>query len=153
MAVINITGAWTADASDIWTPAPSFVSDMPFAVVIEVELVANPPYLDDTFSATWIMGTPRQDPYTPSWYTAIDDNGMLMPTVVYEWDFEWDYRHKGKNFAVWDAFDHYSDAVSQVLGGEKDQGVFYLQGIIVARGTGYFAVSDKYWYRVQASGK
>jgi hypothetical protein len=152
MGVINISAVRTADSSDIWTPVPSFVSDMPFSVVIDVELEADPPYLDYSFSATWILGTPRQDPYTTSWFTAIDDNAVMMPTVVYEWDFDWDYRANGKNFSVWTSFDQYTDAVSQILGEEQNQGIFYLRGIVNARGTPYFAVSDKFWYRVQAAG-
>jgi hypothetical protein len=151
MAVINIAGVWTAESTDIWTPVNSFFSALPFATVIEVELDADPPYLDDLFSATWILGTPRQDPYTTSWYTAIDDNAVLMPTVVNQWDFEWDYKKNGKNFAVWNSFGKYDDAVSQIYGPERNQGIFYLQGTLASRGTGYFAVSDKYWYRVQPS--
>jgi hypothetical protein len=147
MAVINITGIRTANPADIWAPTPAVVSSSPFAIVMDVELDADPPYLDDTFSATWIMGTPRQDPYTSSWYTAIDDNGILMPTIVFEWDFEWDYKKNGKNFSVYYFFDHYSDAVSQILGGEKYNGIFYVQGTVASRGTFYFAVSDKFWYR------
>jgi len=152
MAVINISGVWTAESTDIWTPVPSFFSALPFAMVIEIELDADPPYLDDSFSATWILGTPRQDPYTPSWFTILDSgNATLMPTVVYEWDFEWDYKKKGKNFAVFWTFNQYSDAVSQISGDEKNNGIFYLQGTIASRGTGYFAVSEKYWYRVLPS--
>ena len=147
MGVINITGIRTANPADIWTATPGVVASSPFAIVMDVELDADPPYLDDTFSATWIMGTPRQDPYTDSWYTAIDDTACLMPTIVFEWDFEWDYKQNGKSFSVYYFFDQYSDAVSQILGGEKYDGIFYVQGTVASRGTYYFAVSDKFWYR------
>ena len=135
--------------TDIWTPAPAFGATSPFAIVMDIELTANPPWLPDSFAATWIMGTPRQDPYTDSWYTILPgNNGSLMPTVVFDWNFEWDYRRKGKNFSIWISFDQYLDAVSQIYGSEKEQGIFYVMGTLASEGTGYFAVSDKFWYRV-----
>jgi len=148
MAVINITGIRTADPADIWTPTPYLFASSPFAIVMDVTLDADPPYLDDVFDVTWIMGTPRIDPYTTSWYTALDGNGVLMPTVVFEWKrITWDYRRNGKNFSVYVFMDHYSDAVSQILGDEKYEGIFYVEGTVAALGTPYFAVSDRYWYR------
>lgn len=150
MGVVNITNIWTADPVDIWTPQPYFDANEAFAIVIEVNLQANPPYLDYSFAATWIMGTPRMDPWTTSWYTVLPGNDAgLMPTVVNKWNFQWDYRHNGKNFIVWISWDHYADAVSQIFGPEKYDGIFYVLGTIAAEGTPYFGVSDKYWYRVQ----
>jgi hypothetical protein len=148
MGVINITGIRTADPADIWTPLSAFYASSPFAIVIDVQLEADPPYLDDIFDITWIMGTPRMDPFTTSWYSVAGDTGWIMPTIVFEWDrMTWNYRQKGKDFTVWTSFDHYSDAVSQILGGEKYEGIFYVQGTVAALGTTYFAVSEKFWYR------
>ncbi|HEX3738589.1 MAG TPA: hypothetical protein VHV29_02580 [Terriglobales bacterium] len=148
MSEVNILGVWSADPADIFTPKPVFVSSEPFAIVIEVNLDVDPPFFSNSLTATWIMGTPRIDPYTTSWYTVLDGgDASLMPTVVFDWDFSWDYRKRGKNFVVWISFDHYSDAVSQILGGEKFDGLFYVMGTIESRGEYYFGVSDKYWYR------
>jgi hypothetical protein len=147
MAVINVTGIRVANPADIWTPTPGVFSSSPFAIVMDVELDADPPWLDYSFSATFVMGTPRQDPYTTSWFTAIDDNAVLMPTIVFEWDFDWNYRENGKSFSVWYSFDHYSDAVSQILGSEKYNGMFYVEGTVTSESTYYFGVSDKFWYR------
>ncbi len=147
MSFINISAVRTADPGNVWVPKSAFRPSDPFAVVLEVQVDNSVIEEGLVFDAIFEIVNPRQDPYTTSWYSDMDGTGLLMPSVVWEWDsvaFQW-----GTNFAVWWWFNHYSDAVSQILGGEQLQGIFYAQGTVSIEGSDLFAVSDKFWYKVR----
>lgn len=147
MSFVNISAVRTADPGNVWVPKNSFRPSDPFAVVLDVQVDSSIVQAGLLFDATFEIVNPRNDPYSPSWYTVIGGDSFEMPSVVWQWDsvsFQW-----GTNFAVWWWFNHYSDAVSQIYGGEKLQGIFNAQGTINIQGSDLFAVSSQFWYKVR----
>lgn len=147
MSFVNISAVRTADPGDIWTPKNSFHPNDPFAVVLDVQVDSSVVQSGLLFDATFEIANPRDDPYTASWFTFVDDEVLSMNSVVWQWKsvaFQW-----GTNFAVWWWFDHYSDAVNHISGGEKLQGIFNAQGTINIQGSDLFAASSQFWYKVR----
>ena len=148
MSFVNISAVRTADPGNVWIPKNSFRPADPFAVVLDVQVDSSVIQEGLVFDATFEIANPRDDPYTTSWFTITDNGDVLdMTSVVWQWSsvsFQW-----GTNFAVWWHFDHYSDAVSQISGGEKLQGIFNAQGTINIQGSDLFAASGQFWYKVR----
>lgn len=147
MALVNISAVRTADPGDIWVAKNSFRPDDPFAVVLDVQVDNSVVQSGMLFDATFEIVNPRNDPYSTSWFTFNGGEVVEMTSVVWHWNsvaFQW-----GTNFAVWWFFDHYSDAVSHIYGGEKLQGIFNAQGTISIQGSDLFAVSPQLWYKVR----
>jgi hypothetical protein len=148
MSFLNISAVRTADPNDIWQPKLSFRPTDPFAVVLDVQVDNSVIEEGLLFDATFQINNPRNDPYTTSWFTILSTGDALeMTSVVWTWNsvsFQW-----GTSFAVWWWFDHYSDAVTQISGGEKLQGIFYAQGTVNVQGSDLFAASPPFWYKVR----
>ena len=149
MSFVNISAVRTADPGEVWVPKNSFRPSDPFAVVLDVQVDSSIVQEGLLFDATFQINNPRNDPYTTSWFTVLSTGDAIdMTSVVWAWgsvSFQW-----GTSFSVWYSFDHYSDAVSQIYGGEKLQGLFYAQGTINVQGSDLFAPSPQFWYKVRS---
>lgn len=148
MSFVNISAVRTADPGNIWVAKNSFRPSDPFAVVLDVQVDNSVVQEGLVFDATFQINNPRNDPYTTSWYTILGSGDALeMTSVVWAWNsvsFQW-----GTNFAVWWFFNHYSDAVSQISGGEQLQGIFYASGTVNIQNSDLFAASSQFWYKVR----
>jgi hypothetical protein len=139
---------WTADPGNIWASKSSFMSSDPFAIVMGVQVDQSVVAEGLLFDAVYQLVNPRQDPYNHAWYTVSDSNLMSMPTVDNDWtagSFNW-----GTNFAIWFWWSHYADAVSQLYGPDRLDGVFYAQGTISVEGSNLFSAAAPFWYKVRS---
>jgi hypothetical protein len=138
---------WTADPGSPWTPKTSFMSTDPFAIVMGVQVDQSVIAQGLLFDAVWQLVNPRQDPYSHAWFTITNSNVLSIPTVDNDWtgvSFQW-----GTNFAIWDSWNQYADAVVQVDGEDRISGVFYAQGTISVEGSNLFAAAGPAWYKVR----
>ena len=147
MSFVNISAIRTADPGNIWVAKNSFRPSDPFAVVLDVQVDNSVVQAGLVFDATFQINNPRDDPHSTSWYTILDGDAYGMTSVVWVWNsvsFQW-----GTNFAIWWWFNHYSDAVGHISGGEKLQGIFYAQGAVNIQNSDLFAASSQFWYKVR----
>lgn len=145
MPFVQIPAVYAADPADVWTPKASFVSTDPFAIVIQVQVSSDLVKAGLSYDAVFQMVNPRQDPYRGSWFTYTGNSVLDMTTRDRHWNgirFQW------TDFAAWVSWGQYADAVSQILGGEKLQGLFIVRGTIDVVGSSLFAHSDGSWYKV-----
>ena len=144
MAFLNITGVYTADPADVWTPKSSFVTSDPFAIVVTAQCDSSLVAEGLSYDGVVQIVNPRQDPYTDNWWTFDGDNVFSMPTVdnTGTLAFQW------TNFGFWWTWDRYSDAVSQI-NGPTIQGVYYVQGTMSVEGSNLFAASGQFWFKVR----
>ena len=146
MAFVNVSAARTADPGNVWLAKDSFMSNDPFAIVLDVQVDSSVLAAGLLFDVVWQIVNPRQDPYNHAWWTLIGSEIVGMPTVDTDWNgvgFQW------TNFAVWHWWSHYADAVSQVRGPDKLAGVFYVQGTINVQGSSLFGRSNQFWFKVR----
>ena len=147
MSFINISAAYAADPGDIWTPKTAFNTSDPFALVLNIQ--ADSSLVNDglLFDALFQIVNPQGDPYGGAWWTYDGNNVMSMPTVDTPWtgvSFQW-----GTNFALWESWGQYADAVSQISG-PSIQGVFNVQGSVNVEGSNLFAASPgPVWFKVR----
>ncbi len=145
MSFISIPAMYTADPADVWTPKSSFFPFEPFAINMHVQISQDLIDLGLLFDAVFQMVNPRRDPFDDGWWIADGANfyGLTVDSLWNNGQFNW------TNFGIWFHWDQYNHAVSHLLGPEKVNGVFYVQGTISVQGTSLFAHSDKYWYKVR----
>jgi hypothetical protein len=146
MAFVNLPAVRTADPVNVGVAKNSFMSNDPFAIVLDVQVDNSVVEAGLLYDVVWQIVNPRQDPYSHAWFTVFDDVGGLMPTVDADWNglpFRW------TNFRVWVWWDHYADAVTHVRGQDKVAGVFYVQGTINVHESSLFNRSSQFWFKVQ----
>jgi hypothetical protein len=148
MPFVSIPWIHTADPSNVWNSKSAFRPADPFAIVMNVRVSDDIIAAGLRFDAVFQMVTPRNDPYGPAWYTVFSTGESdTIVTLDWRWDdlsFTW-----GTDFGLWVYWDHYSDAISHVRGGEKDRGIFFVRGTVDIRGSDLFAHSPEFWYKVR----
>jgi hypothetical protein len=146
MSFINISAAYSADPGNIWTPKSSFMTNDPFAVVLNVQVDSSVVSEGLLFDALFQIVNPQEDPYAGAWWTFDGSNVLAMDSVDTPWDgvsFQW-----GTNFAIWHWWSSYSFAVSQI-GGPSITGVYYVQGSVNVEGSDLFAASTPFWFKTR----
>jgi hypothetical protein len=146
MSFINISAAYTADPGNIWTPKSSFMVGDPFAIVLNVQVDSSVVNEGLLFDALFQIVNPQQDPYGGAWWTFTGSDVLSMDSVDVPWNgvsFQW-----GTNFAIWESWSHYSDAVSQI-GGPSITGVYNVQGSVNVEGSDLFAASSPFWFKTR----
>jgi hypothetical protein len=146
VAFVNVSAARTADPGNVWVAKNSFLSSEPFAIVLDVQVDSSIVAAGLLYDVVWQIVNPRQDPNNHAWWTLVGNEIVGTPTVDADWNgvaFQW------TNFAVWDTWSHYSDAVRQVQGPDKFAGIFYVQGTINVQGSSLFGHSNQFWFKVR----
>jgi len=148
MPFVSVPWIHTADPSNVWPPKSVFRPSDPFAIVMGIRVSNDIISAGLRFNAVFQMVTPRNDPQGPAWFFIYSGgDSEILNTLDWRWDdvtFDW-----GTDIAIWFYWDHYSDAVSQVRGGEKDKGIFFVRGTIDIQGSDLFAHSPEFWYKVR----
>jgi hypothetical protein len=147
MSFINISAAYTADPSNIWTPKNAFMLDDPYAIVLNIQVDSSVVREGLLFDAVVQIVGPQQDlTGFPWWIIDSDGNVVPSPTRDSTWTsqkFQW-----GTNFAFFVFWNSYHDAIAHV--GNAKQGVFFVQGTVNVQGSDLFAASERFWFKVRA---
>jgi hypothetical protein len=147
MPFIQITDVHTADPSNVWTPKPAFLSSEPFAIVLIVQISSDIIQAGLRSNTVFQMVNPRMDPFRGSWWHYDSSVGVIEhETRDYHWnDVAFSYTYFARSLS----YSRYSDAVAQINGTEKLNGVFFVRGTIDVRGSNLLAASGVFWYKVR----
>jgi hypothetical protein len=147
MPFISIPWTHTANPQDVWTSRSVFAPNDRFAIVMGVNVSSDVIQAGLKFNAVFQLVNPRDDPYDTSWFTILSGDLFGLTTVDYRWEnviFQW-----GTDFAIWFSWNRYLDAVNNILGGDKDKGIFFARGTIDVQNSNLFAHSPEFWYKVR----
>jgi hypothetical protein len=146
MAFLNVSAVRTADPGNNSVAKDSFMSSDPFAIVLDGQVDSSVVSAGLLYDIVWQIVNPRQDPNSHAWWTLLAGDVVGMPTVDVDWkgaSLPWTY------FWVMASWSHYADAVSQVQGPDKFDGIFYVQGTVNVQGSSLFGHSGQFWFKVR----
>jgi hypothetical protein len=147
MPFIQISDVYTADPGDVWTRKPTFFPSDPFAIVLIVQMSSDIMQAGLRSNTVFQMVNPRMDPYRGSWWHYDSSVGVIEhETRDAHWKnvpFSFTY------FARSWSYSQYLDAVAQINGSEKLEGIFFVRGTIDVIGSDLFAHSGEFWYKVR----
>ena len=148
MPSLSIDQIFTMDPADPWTPKNVFSASDPFGITIICSASAELVQKRLLYDLVWQMVNPRDDPFGTVWYS---DSTTVFKYHTIDWHsrdnlFQW------QSFGHWAAWDHYSDAVSHVLGPSKHAGVFSVRGSIEVAGTDLFDMTTPFAFNYKVRG-